>query len=584
MNNFLSLLKIIKLSVIAFSVFYFSSACVVYAATLTISPAINDLKVGSSVTVSVVVNSENTAINGADGTITFSPDILEVSYISKNNSIFPIWVEDPSYSNKNGIITFNGGIPNPGYTGSNGKVFSFILRAKKEGDATLNFSSSNVRANDGLGTNVLSKQESLQVTVASTKTPTKDIVDEQKNITPIAVADVPKIPRITSSVYPNQNEWYQTTTGTFFWSLEKNITKARLSVTKNSNGNTSVVYSPAISSKEIDNFSDGIWYFNAQLANDSGWSDTARYMVRVDTEKPEYCSVSKSSLVDDTTGVKAQLKIESRDVTSGIDHYTISVDGDKAIVWNNSNDNIYTTSVLNQGKHTVVVNAYDKAGNVCESKTEFDIESKITPPVVETYEDKVIVGDEITLQGKTYPNSQVEIIIEKEDGTIKTEMTRSNNEGVFSYATNPNLKKGVYTIYARVITDTGVRSLPSSMSTVEIVSELHKKDVAGSSDIVLIVLIIALTIAIVVICITVYKLYQIKATIRRETLIAEGKFHRAFNVLRDEIAIQLQAFEKVKNKRDLTKEEVKILKVLKLELTKAEELLNEEIEKINNKI
>jgi hypothetical protein len=82
----------------------------------------------------------------------------------------------------------------------------------------------------------------------------------------------------------------------------------------------------------------------------------------------------------------------------------------------------------------------------------------------------------------------------------------------------------------------------------------------------------------------VYKLYQIKATIRRETLLAEGKFHRAFNVLRDEITSQLRTFEKVKSKRDLTKEEIKIIKVLRSELTKAEELLSEEIEKINDKV
>ncbi|MBP9866875.1 MAG: hypothetical protein KBC41_02245 [Candidatus Pacebacteria bacterium] len=587
---FLSLLCKEK-KVLFFILSLYTHVLIAHSATLSMSPAITTLKAGSTVTITVFVNTDNTVINGADGNILFSPDILEVTYISRNNSIFPMWVEEPSYSNTTGVITFNGGIPNPGYSGSNGKVLTFMLRSKKEGQASISFSSSNVRANDGLGTNILNGQQSLDITVSPSQvTPPKEPVNTVKeksvNIETIpasTVKDVPSTPVIISETYPNHSLWYKETGGIFTWSLEKGVTDARLSVTKSSTGKTSVVYSPAVSSKEIKDLTDGVWYFNAQLANDAGWSETAHYSVHVDTKKPEYCTVSKVDVIDDAAGTKVNLKIEAKDDVSGIDYYEISIDNNKAIIWNGSDNAIYTTPLLSTGSHTVFVKAIDKAGNACDSKTEFAIESKIVPPVIEKYQDKVMSGDTVTIEGKTYPNSKVEMIIEKEDGTTRTDLVTSNNEGMFSYVTNATLEKGTYKMFTRVIDDKGVRSMLSDVMRIEVIPEPSTSD-HDSTTIIVIVLSLALTISIIVICITVYKLYKIKAIIRKETLLAEGKFHRAFTVLRDEIVNQLRVFEKVKSKRDLTKEEIKIIKTLRLELTKAEELLNEEIEKINDKV
>jgi hypothetical protein len=75
--------------------------------------------------------------------------------LTKNSSIFSLWVEEPKFSNNSGTITLNGGLPNPGYLGTNGNVVSITFKAKKPGTASLIFSNALIRENDGLGTNIL---------------------------------------------------------------------------------------------------------------------------------------------------------------------------------------------------------------------------------------------------------------------------------------------------------------------------------------------------------------------------------------------------------------------------------------------
>jgi isoleucyl-tRNA synthetase len=73
---------------------------------------------------------------------------LEVLSISKNQSIFSIWVEEPKFSNNEGTISYNGGIPNPGYTGANGEILTATFKVKKTGPASIVFSDSTVWENE----------------------------------------------------------------------------------------------------------------------------------------------------------------------------------------------------------------------------------------------------------------------------------------------------------------------------------------------------------------------------------------------------------------------------------------------------
>ncbi|MDP2638623.1 MAG: cohesin domain-containing protein, partial [Candidatus Azambacteria bacterium] len=124
------------------------------AATSYFSPSSGNFTVGNIFTVNVLVNTEGVAINNAEATINFPSSLLEIVSISKSGSIFSLWVEEPTFSNSAGTLSFNGGLPTPGFNGAAGKVLGAVFRVKKEGSASLVFSSAAVRANDGYGTNV----------------------------------------------------------------------------------------------------------------------------------------------------------------------------------------------------------------------------------------------------------------------------------------------------------------------------------------------------------------------------------------------------------------------------------------------
>lgn len=138
--------------------FFLCSFSQVQAASLTVSPSILQTTVGNNFSIHIAVGTNGKSINNSDGTIQFPADLLQVVSLSKNSSIFTMWVEEPKFSNIDGTITWNGGVPNPGYIGESGEVLTVTFRAKEAGTAAINFSSAAIRQNDGLGTDILSSK------------------------------------------------------------------------------------------------------------------------------------------------------------------------------------------------------------------------------------------------------------------------------------------------------------------------------------------------------------------------------------------------------------------------------------------
>jgi hypothetical protein len=136
------------------------------ASMLYFSPSSGNQTAGNILNVSVYVNTQGKAINNAEASIRFPTALLEVVSISKSGSIFTLWVEEPRFSNSAGTISFNGGLPTPGFTGSAGRVVTIAFRVKSAGSASLLFTSGAVRANDGLGTDVLSSMGTATFTIS----------------------------------------------------------------------------------------------------------------------------------------------------------------------------------------------------------------------------------------------------------------------------------------------------------------------------------------------------------------------------------------------------------------------------------
>ncbi|MEI6660209.1 MAG: hypothetical protein WCK91_02180, partial [bacterium] len=131
---------------------------------------------GDSFSAYVVASSTDQALNAVDGVVSFPIDKLEVTSVSKDDSVLSLWTQEPTFSNNTGSVNFSGVALNPGYAGSSGKIIKINFKAKKSGSAAVVFSSGSVLANDGLGTNILTGLNSKQFNL-SDGTPTKTSVE-----------------------------------------------------------------------------------------------------------------------------------------------------------------------------------------------------------------------------------------------------------------------------------------------------------------------------------------------------------------------------------------------------------------------
>jgi hypothetical protein len=183
----------IFISVFLLSVF-FSFTVKADAATLYLTPSSSNITVGNISTVNILVNTDGVAINNAEVVVNFPKDLLEIVSVSKSGSIFSLWVAEPVFSNGSGTLSFNGGAPTPGFNGSADKALSVVFRAKNTGSATLLFSSSSVRANDGFGTDVLTGTGQANINITAVKiTPPPPAPDPIS--TPEAIPEViPPVP------------------------------------------------------------------------------------------------------------------------------------------------------------------------------------------------------------------------------------------------------------------------------------------------------------------------------------------------------------------------------------------------------
>lgn len=154
---------------------FFSTPASAAGATLSLSPSSGSYEVGDTFSVLVKLHTGGTAIGAVEATLNFPINELEVTQLSKSNSIFTLWVVEPAFSNSNGTISFAGGIPKPGYSGSAGTILTIVFKAKKEGEAAVNFSGSRVLASDAQATNMFAGTAGGSYIISKVAVPPKEV-------------------------------------------------------------------------------------------------------------------------------------------------------------------------------------------------------------------------------------------------------------------------------------------------------------------------------------------------------------------------------------------------------------------------
>lgn len=338
------------------------------AATLSFVPAAGSFSVGSTITVSVVVGSNGTALNAVSGVVTFPKDVVEVVSISKNQSIVSLWVQEPSFSNAAGTINFEGIILNPGYTGVNGKVININLKVKSIGVAAFTFNAGSILANDGSGTEILSSRGVAQYQFI---TPPVEVVETIKNNDIASAFDTSKVKvNLTSTTNPPDG-WSNKTSAHFNFTLPSDVGSMRLLVNDKPDSMPIVVYSPPVTSHTINDLNEGVSYLHVQYKDTNSWGEVLHYILKIDTAPPENFKVAP--IDTDIFWFTAD------DAVSGVDYFEVTTDAGETIKIATTSP-VYRVKGLRQGEHTFTAKAFDRAGNYVETSFTFSVPEA---PVIE---------------------------------------------------------------------------------------------------------------------------------------------------------------------------------------------------------
>ncbi|MFH1162333.1 MAG: hypothetical protein V1696_03645 [Candidatus Jorgensenbacteria bacterium] len=573
----------IKLLVVLSFILVFFRVEAASAATLFLSPATGSYDSGQTFSVGVFVASKDAAMNAASGVISFPQDKLEILSLSRTGSIMSLWAQEPSFSNAVGTVNFEGIVLNPGFQGTAGKLLSITFRVKAAGSAAVSFASGSVLANDGKGTNILQEFGNAQFGL---KVPAEGL-QAGEGTTPVSILGAPLAPVIGSPTHPNPDGWYANRDPKFSWVIPSGVTAVRLVYDTSPRSIPSVVYAPPIIEKELKDVGDGIYYFHAQFRNEEGWGSIAHFRFQIDTKPPEKFTIR---FVGDPklTSPRPVVLFDTTDALSGIDFYKVKV-GDRdsfSVQSDEMKGNPYTLPPQDPGKHTILVQVFDRAGNYETALADFTI-ATIEAPTITDYPATLAPGEYLVVKGKTYPAAAVTVWLEQKGVAPKIYTGTSDPQGFFTVAGDGLIEPGVYELWAEVTDSRGARSTPSEKYTVAVESPR-------------IVRIGSFAINILTITVTVVALFAllggiswfawrkvfggVRRKVEKGVQEAERDIHRRFDKLRDDVRKHVHLLERVRTKRELTEEEHKILEQLKRDLDSAEEAVKGEIEEIKREV
>ncbi len=552
------------------------------SASLLLSPSAGSYDVGKSFNVKVAVNSGGgVGINAADGLIKFDPSFLTVTKVSDLGSIFKLWTTDPTYSNSAGTVSFGGGSPGA-YKGSAGTVFTISFSSKKIGDTKVSFSSGNVLAADGKGTNILSGLGKANYSITEAKK------EEIKKIEPKPKKEEPKeekpkgllppMPDANSKTHPKPNEWYSNNKPEFIWKLLNDLTGVSFSITDGATDDPGKASDGIVESEKFEAQKDGEQYFHIKYQNQYGWGKTAHRKLMIDATAPETFKLSVDNQGDDTNP-NPRLVFSTSDLTSGLDYYDIIVGEEKTKVKvSEVSSGYYKTRVLAPGEYKAGVVAYDKAGNTASSSVSFEVKA-LKAPIITNIPEAISKKDDLLIQGTSfYPNIYVKVFIGTAGKDTISTQVETDEVGDWSFLHKGGLDKGSYDVWAVAIDKRGAMSLDSKKKILTVVSP---SIVCAYGLWIILILLLLLIMAVGYIFYQRKTFIEEKVRIKRETEELKMKMSKIFYALREEVDELMQLADK---KAGLSESERRVKEKLQESLDISEEFINKEIDDVEKEI
>jgi hypothetical protein len=544
-------------------------------ASLYFSPSSGTYTVGNTFLVQVKVNSGGVAINAADGTIIFDPDKLEVVRISKEDSIFTLWVQEPTFSNSFGTINFAGGKPSPGFIGAAGTIFNIYFRAKTSGTTNLTFASGSVLADDGKGTNILGSLGSGVYNLVAKEI--KTVPPEE--ITPQPTFGPPKAPIVSSPDCPDENKWCSNNSPRLEWKLPQDVIAISYGIDKNPTTNPKEIFEPT-SSVSFSNLEDGIWYFHINFKNQYGWGALTHRKLMVDTKPPLPFEIEVK--MEDPTDPQPVLFFDTSDELSGIEYYELTIgQGEPFQVRGITKENPLKLPLQAPGKHLVVVRAFDKAGNFTDAKKEIEI-LPIETPEIKSCPKSIYPNSSLTLEGKSIKNAKIRVFLQREGEEPVLKEVKASGDGEWIFISDP-LKEGKYKVWVEAKDERGALSLPSKTCEfyVGLPTFLRFGKIAIDYLSIMVTLIVIIIGLLLIIFYAWYRISVWRKKMRAETKEAAQAVLAAFKALREEVQEQIEYLD---GKPGLTDSEAKVRDKLKEALDISEKFIGKELEDIEKEL
>lgn len=358
-----SLLRILisALALLGVVILWFLISNNTQAANFAITPSSGTYTVGSTFEVSVVTDTKGQTINAVQLNISFPVDKLQLVSPSAGNSIISIYTTPPKYDNSTGKIEIIGGIPN-GINTSNGLITKLTFRVKGVGSASLRFTGDlQILLNDGRGTNVLDNTFGASYKL--------ELPPQQG---PIVISDT----------HPDQEIWYKNSNVSLIWDVGL-PPATNYSYTISDNPTDVPDDTPETQDTKVNynKVPDGINYFHIKAFRDGRWGGVSHYGLKIDNSAPAEFKIIISP--SSRTFVKNPFaQFTSSDSLSGLDRFELKVlplkiEGKpKAIIDDQlfvDAQSPYQIPELLNGSYSVIVRAYDKAGNFPEISQKLEI-------------------------------------------------------------------------------------------------------------------------------------------------------------------------------------------------------------------
>ncbi len=430
------------------------------ASSITLSPDTKTVGLNQEFSVSLLIDSD-VKINAAQGVVSFSPSVLKMTSVDNSASIFNFWVEDPTISGDVGTMSFTGGNPKS-VSGTGLKILTMKFKAVGIGTSAIKFSNGVVTADDGMGTNVLATVNETSITVSGTVVSGTAVTPvEQPQLVeraPSVASGLPSAPKLSVSLYPDQKQWYSQIGDTvIFWDLPKDIIGVAVSVDKNPNGIPTTFEKQLYNGKDIGALKEGVNYVHVRFKNNIGVGQVSTYKISLDTTAPLDFKVQMPEGLK-TDNPSPSITFDTNDSLSGIAFYSVIIDSGTPI--KNTVGNL-TLPLLEPGKHSILVKAFDNAGNNAEASLDFEILPIASPEINFVTQPFYSDSDNVLLvRGSGIANSITLLSVVKSDGTIAASgSVRADESGQWEYNFSQTFQNGKYTVIARSQDDRGALSL-----------------------------------------------------------------------------------------------------------------------------